>query len=70
MRIHLSTSHARDELARFLAAGGFDVDVHDATTLEVDSPHGGTPADTRRDLEVRLATWRAMHPDVSSRLDD
>jgi hypothetical protein len=70
MRIEVSTSRARDELARFLAAGGLAVDVQDATTLEVDSPHGGTPAELRRDLELRLATWRAMRPHGSTRLAD
>jgi hypothetical protein len=31
MRIHLSNSSARDELARFLAAGGFGLDIRGST---------------------------------------
>jgi hypothetical protein len=69
MRIHLSDTGARDELARYLTAAGFTVDNCGSTTLEVDSPHGATPTDAEADLHVRVATWQAMHPGVTALID-
>jgi hypothetical protein len=69
MRINLPTARARDDLGRFLRAGGFIVAAGGPTTLDVESPHGTTRADTRRDLELRLAVWRAMHPYTGTAID-
>jgi hypothetical protein len=69
MRIHLSNSPARDDLARFLEAAGFTVHVQGLTMLELGSPHGATPSETAAELHVRVAVWRAMHPGVSARVD-
>ena len=58
------------DLAAFLRAADFVVTESNTTEITVESPHGDTTADTRRDLRLRIATWRAMHYGTTAELVD
>jgi hypothetical protein len=39
-------------------------------TLDVELPHAAGPAQARRELELYLAAWRGLHPNVATELVD
>ncbi|TML90811.1 MAG: hypothetical protein E6G08_01325 [Actinobacteria bacterium] len=58
------------DLAAFLRAASFVVTEAETTEITVQSPHGDNAAETRRDLSLRIAAWRAMNDGTTAELLD
>ncbi len=70
MRITVLDPGLVADLAAFLRAASFVVTEAETTEITVQSPHGDNAAETRRDLSLRIAAWRAMNDGTTAELLD
>ena len=61
MRVHVLNGDLLEDLAVYLRAAECAVEQAGASTLEVDIPRAPSLDQARRELELYLAAWRAMH---------
>jgi hypothetical protein len=66
--LHVYVSHptALPDLRDFLQRAECVVHARNAYDLEVDLPRALTPRQGRRELDVYLATWQALHPGIEA----
>ncbi len=69
MRLRLHDPTLLDELSDFLRRTECRVRALGPATLEVEIPDAGGGEQQRRELELYLATWRAMHEDAEVEID-
>ena len=64
MRIHVLNGDLLEDLAVYLRAAECTVEKLGTDVLEVDIPRAPSIDQARRELELYLAAWRAMHEDA------
>jgi hypothetical protein len=70
MRIHVLNPELVDDLAVYLRAAECAVERAGTNALEVDIPRAPSRDQARRELELYLAAWRAMHENARAELLD
>jgi hypothetical protein len=64
MRIRISDPSLAGDLRHHFERSSFTVDDLDAATLEVKRPDAPDDDQARREIELHLRVWRAMHPSL------
>jgi hypothetical protein len=68
MHVRISDPALLADLIEFLGRASC-VAVHwKGCTIAVEMPHADAPVRARRDLELYLAAWRGLHPNVETQL--
>jgi hypothetical protein len=64
MRIRIADPKLREELVFHFERSGFAVELR-GDLVEIRRPDAPSSAQSRREIELHYAVWRAMNPDAS-----
>ena len=69
MRIRLADTKLREELVLDFERSGFAVE-RDGDVVEIHRPDAPSRTQSRREIDLHYAVWRAMNPDASVEMPD
>lgn len=70
MLIRLSDSTLVDDLCESFRRAGFSAHSAGGSMAEVERPDAPEPDQERREVELHLRVWLAMHPEAAAELVD